>query len=252
MKHAKLVIILTIAMVAGFAVFFLLSLFTVKDVICEYSVYGAAEFEDVENILSEYEGRNVFLVNTEEISARINDETIFNVEEVKKEYPSTIRVKLSSRQERFAIETTGGYYILDEVFAVSEIRADKKNSADELDNILLTFTNVEAPELVLKTRADYENNVALSLVKTVIDSIDSPRDYILSIDVEKKEENNFYVTVFFREGVVAEIRKAGELTEEKAEKTFERYLALSDWDKLSGKMICFANNDGEVVVQYDP
>ncbi|MBP5373228.1 MAG: hypothetical protein J6Y44_03485 [Clostridia bacterium] len=111
MKHARLVIILTIALLAGFAVFFVLSLFTVKDVICEYSVYGIADFEDVENILSDYEGRNVFLVNTEEITARINGETIFNVEGVEKEYPSTIRVKLSSRQERFAVETVGGYYI---------------------------------------------------------------------------------------------------------------------------------------------
>lgn len=252
MKHARLVIILTIALLAGFAVFFVLSLFTVKDVICEYSVYGAADFEDVENILSDYEGRNVFLVNTEEITARINGETIFNVEGVEKEYPSTIRVKLSSRQERFAVETVGGYYILDEVFAVSEIRADKKNSADELDNILLTFTGMQAPELVLKKRADYENDPALKLIKGVIDGIESPRDHIISIDVEKKEENNFYVTVSFREGVVAEIRTANDLTAEKAEKTFERYFALSDWDKLSGKILCFNREGVGVVAQYEP
>lgn len=253
MKHARLLIILTIALVTGFAVFFVVSLFTVKDVVSEYSVYGAAKFDEVESILSEYEGRSLVFVDCNEIKDRINKNTIYNVESVKKEYPSTIRVELSSRQERYAVvNPDGGYFILDEIFAVSDVRANYKNNADELDNVLLTFIGVEEPELVVKTRADYENNVALSLVKSIVDEIDGPRDHLVSIVVEDKGYNDYYVTVDFFEGVTAEIRKADEQTAIKAQKTFERYFALSDKDKLSGKIICFALDGGEVVAQYDP
>ena len=253
MKHAKLLIILTIALVTGFAVFFIVSLFTVKDVVCEYSVYGVAKFDEVEKIVSDYEGRNLTFIDVEEIKSRVNSGTIFNVESVEKEYPSTIRIKLSSRQERYAVENgEGGYYILDEVFAVCDVRSGIKNSADELDNVLLTFINVEEPELIVKTRADFEGNVALSLVKNVVEKLESPRDHIISVTVEDKGYKDYYVTVNFREGVVAEIRKADESTLEKAEKTFERYFGLSDKDKLSGKIICFALDAGGVVAQYDP
>ena len=244
---------MAVALVAGFAVFFVVSLFTVKDVVSEYSVYGVAEFDEVEDILDDYEGKSLVFVDCDEIKNRINKDTVYNVESVKKEYPSTIRVKLSSRQERFAIAAQGGgYYILDEVFAVCAVREDASNSADELDNVIVDFINVDEPELIVKTRADYENNVALSLVKSVIEKIASPRDHILSVTVEDKGYNDFYFTIRFREGVTAEIRKASEMTEEKAEKTFERYFDLSDKDKLGGKIICFMLDEGEVVAQYDP
>ena len=254
MKHARLLIILTIALVTGFAVFFVVSLFTVKDVVSEYSVYGAAKFDEVESILSEYEGKSLVFVDCDEIKKRINENTVYNVESVTKEYPSTIRVELSSRQERYAVaDPDGGYFILDEVFAVSDLRADYKNTADELDNILLDFIGVDRPELVVKTRADREHNVALSLVGSIVGKIEGPRDHIVSVVVEDKGYGDYYLTVNFREGVTAEIRKADEQTDSKAEKTFEKYFSLSDKDKLSGKIICFAlSGDGEVVAQYDP
>ena len=119
-------------------VLFLTALFSVKDLVVEYSVYGRWSSEDVDGILSAYEGKSLVFVDAEEIKKEISSKTPFIVERVEKEYPSSIRVVLSSRQERYAVERAdGGYYILDEIFTVCDEREEIKNSADMLDNILL-------------------------------------------------------------------------------------------------------------------
>ena len=233
-------------------VLFLTALFSVKDLVVEYSVYGRWSSEDVDGILSAYEGKSLVFVDAEEIKKEISSKTPFIVERVEKEYPSSIRVVLSSRQERYAVERAdGGYYILDEIFTVCDEREEIKNSADMLDNILLEFVNIDVGGLAVKTRVDLTENTAFAIVNAFTGEINSPRDHIISVTVEDKGYGNYYLTAVMREGVSIEIRKAGDRIAEKSAAALEKYFALADKDKLSGKVICFEADGGDIIAQYE-
>lgn len=252
MKHPKLLIILSCCISALFLVLFFISLFSVKDLQCEYSVYGKAEFSAVEEIFSEYEGKSLLFLDEKEIETKINESTVYNVESVEKVFPSTIKVVLSAMQERYAIDAGDGtYFILDELFTVADKRASISNSADALDNILLGFIGVEPPALQIKTRIDADSNVEFSLIDKIAEGLGSPRDHITKITFDDKGYGNYYLYVSMREGVVIEIRKAVENTDEKIRVAFEKYFALEDKDKLGGKIICYELQEGGVVADYE-
>ena len=251
MKHAKLLIVLSSLVAMFFVALVLTALFSVKDLPVTYSVYGKAEFSEVEEVLSKYKGKNLFFVKTDEIKKDINENTSFTVEKVEKKYPSTIEVVLSSRQERYAVVSEDGFYILDDVFTVCDKRSSSLNSADGLDNVIVEFSPSIAPTLTVKKRADVENDEALKIMKEVFDEIPSPRDCVRSVFFEDKGYGDIYITIVFTEGVSAEIRKADEKTSDKVKKTYEKYVASDDGDKLSGKIICFEMQGGVIVADYE-
>lgn len=252
MKHPKLLIILSSSIFAVFAVLFLTSLFSVRDLKCEYSIYGKADFSAVESILSEYEGKSLLFIDEKEIENKINETTPYNVETVEKVFPSTVKVVLSAMQERYAVSAGDGtYYILDELFTVVDKRESIKNSADALDNILLSFIGTEPPALVLKTRIDVSDNVIFNIIDQIARSLESPRDHVLSVTFDDKGYGDYYLTVAMREGVALEIRKANLSTDGKIKATFDKYFALSDAEKLSGKVICTELDGGEIVADYE-
>ena len=251
MKYPKLILILSSVLAALVVVLFLTSLFSVKDSEFSCSVYGEADFEELEEILGAYKGKNILFIDTENIRKEINDKTFFNAESVKKIYPSTIGVTLSARQERYAVQDGDEYYILDEAFTVTEKRASVKNRSDALDNIVLSFKGVEPPALSIKTRVDAGANVEFGLIGEITRGLSSPRDHITAITFDDRGYGDYYILVSMREGVTVEIRKARERIAEKVQKAFDKYFALSDKDKLSGRVICYELVSGEIVAYYE-
>ena len=252
MKHPKLLIILCSVLAVVMVVLFVTSLFSIKDLTVQYSVYGKAEFDDVENILAEYRNTNIFFFDEKKLEDKINSRTAFNVESIEKVYPSTIKIVLSSRQERFAVPTGDGrFFILDELFTVCDIQDSTANNTDTLGNILLTFKNIDVGELEMKTRLDTTEAIPFGVIETLAAEAGSPRDFITSIDLEDMGYKNYYLTAFMREGVVIEIRKVDIRTEEKVKAALGKYFALSDKDKLSGRIICYELASGEIVADYE-
>lgn len=252
MKHPKLLIILSCSIVALFLVLFFTSLFSVRDLECEYSVFGKAEFSEVEEVLKEYSGKSLLFIDEKEIENKINESTSFNVEKVEKVFPSSIKVVLSAMQERYAVSAGDGtYYILDETFTVVDKRDSVKNTADALDNIVLEFLGVVPPEMSIKTRINSTENVEFFIIDEIAKGLVSPRDFILEITFDDKGYGNYYLTAKMREGVTVEIRKANENAAEKVKVAFDKYFALEDKDKLSGKIICYELDGGGVVADYE-
>ena len=241
MKHARLLIILSVVTFIAFAVMFFHVLFSVRDVNAYYSVYTDDEVAKAEEVLSSYKGRNLLFVSTKDIESKITLNTTLKVKSVSKIYPNGIKVELTGRQERFAIPAGDGlYYILDEEYSVIEKRGNIKNP-DGLDNILLSFDTVTPVEIAEKSSLNISDGSVLESTAQIISAFSSPRDSLLSVSVsERKEETgNVTVSLTLRDGVVIEVRKALEKPKAKIEAGLEKYSLLSDSEKTQGKILCY-------------
>ena len=250
MKHKRLLIILSVVVALAFCVLIFVALFSVKDVTVNYSVYGA-RVDGVEDVLSAYKGKNLLFVSENDIEKTIKDNYALKVDFVKKVYPSTIVVGVSSRQERFAVETgEGDYFVVDEEYAVVARRADCSNFADSLNNVVVTFDVSEKPQVGLNKYLD-TTDAYVKAFFGVIEQFDSPRDEIESVSVvETAEKGNVRITLKTRVGLSIVIFKALEKTEEKAEAAVAKFRYLSDTDKLSGKIECLETSDGKISAVY--
>ncbi len=251
MKHARLVIILSVLTTLAFAAMIFHVVFTVRDVNAYYSVYTDDEVAKVEEVLSSYKGRNLLFVSVKDVEKRITEETSLKVKSVKKVYPNAIKVELTGRQERFAIPAGDGtYYILDEEYSVVAKRTSLKNP-DGLDNIILSFDTIDKVEVKEKQTLNVTDGGILEVTANIISSFASPRDALSSVTVSerKEEKGNITVYVTLRDGVIIEVRKALDKGKAKIQAGIAKYNTLSDWEKTEGIIIC-NEVKGEVAATY--
>lgn len=244
-----LIFLLTTVSIA-FAVLVFVALFSVKDIDVCYSIYGENEYDCVK-ILSKYKGKNLLFLDEEEVRKELEAQTVLKINEVKKVYPSTIKVSVSSRQERFAIEgKKGEFFIVDDEYAVVAVRGDTTNNTDTLNNVLVRFDVSETLNFSVRSYLDFSSSV-LSSFKTVADAFDSPRDEIEEIFVyETEEKGNIRISVSMRSGVKIVLYKATERTQEKIVTAKNKLDGLDDTDKLFGEIICLERVDGEIYATY--
>lgn len=250
MKHKRALIFLLTTVIIAFAVLIFVGLFSVKDIDVNYSIYGDNEYDLVE-VLSKFKGKNLIFLDEEEVQKELEAKTVLKIDEIKKVYPSTIKVSVSSRQERFAIEGENGeYFIVDDEYAVVAIRNDIANNTDTLENVLVRFDVSDNLQFSLRSSLDFSNAILFSF-KTVADSFKSPRDEIEQIYVyETEERGNIRITVFMRSGVKIVLYKATERTQEKIVTAKNKLAGLADTDKLFGEIICLEREGGEIYATY--
>lgn len=253
MRHAKLLIVLCTVAVISFTVLCVRAVFSVSDIVVEYSVYDSVEAERTDELLNRYYGSSLLFLKTSEVGNLIADNTTLKVESVNKKFPNKLEIKLKQRKEQYAVPVSDGYCILDDEYTVIDFRDSSINSNDGLGNIVLNFGNDEFDSSALKMRSqiDVGNAELLNAVTVMLDGIDSPRDYVTSVRLEKTiEQGNFRVYFTMMEGVEIEVRKVLERPEDKINLGFKKYLSLNDSEKLSGKVAAYQLADGEIVAVY--
>lgn len=251
MKYKKLLLISGIATVILFSVLVSVTVFRTYDVVVNYSVYTSDETEDVENILSNYKGKNLLFLDANKIAEEITENTNFKVRGVTKKYPYTLVVDLYSEEERFALKEGDSYYVLDVDYVVLKTRDTAINPADGLSDVLLVFNTTETPTVTLKRPLEYANESLFSALKTAISCFESPRDSLYSVTViETPEKGNYRIELLLRSGVKMQIQKADFKTYEKVSAGISKYRELTDNDLLSGVITCLERDDGQVVATY--
>ncbi|MBO4572552.1 MAG: hypothetical protein J5762_02120 [Clostridia bacterium] len=250
MKHKRLLIILSAAVATAFAVLVFVALFSVKDVVVHYSVYGE-RVTAAEEVLSQFKGKNLLFVDENEVADLISEKLALKVDGVKKVYPAGIEVSVSRCRERYAFYRDGAYYIADEQFAVVDKRDDSSNSGDGLGNIIVETDINEELSLEVLTRLDYVNDPYIRALKQTVEPFSDPRDVISRILIyETAEKGNVRITLSLRTGVEIVVYKAFERTGEKVSAAIEKLSTLSDGDKLVGKIECLEREDKTVYAVY--
>lgn len=251
MKYKKLLLISGILTTILYAVLVFVSVTRVYDVVVNYSTYSDDEYSVTEEILSEYKGKNLLFLNTDEIAEELTKKTGLKVRSVTKKYPYTLAVDLFSSEERFAIKSGDVYYVLDLDYVVLKTRENVINPADGLSDVLIIFQTELQPEITLKQPLVYDNEELFTALKTAIGCFESPRDNLLSVTViEMPEKGNYRLELLLRSGVTVRIQKAVDRTYEKVSAGISKYYELADGDLLVGTITCLERDDGQVVATY--
>ena len=88
----------------------------------------------------------------------------------------------------------------------------------------------------------------LSLCQGLDDYLGGIRSNVVSVEILSREPEVFYL-IQMREGVKIYIRNPNALTQEKAKEAVDRYMALSDEERMTGRLMIF-DAAGKVFAQY--
>ncbi len=194
-----------------------------------------------------YLTKNSLFVDVEEIKAWKSEFPYLSVTSVEKDYPNGILVKVTEEKEAYAVKNGDEYYILNQTGDVLTTKTSSENRLDGQPNLLLegfAFTGVENGTLV----GDDAFSTALSVLKTADEILGGVRKNVLSLRLINGTPETI-VCLSMREGVKVYVGNVSQATDEKVKKAIDEYLALSDGQKLTGRLLV-SEAEGQLVVSY--
>ena len=88
----------------------------------------------------------------------------------------------------------------------------------------------------------------LALCQSMDEKLGGIRSNVVSVEILSRIPETFYL-VTMREGIKIYIRNPKSLTEEKAKTAMDKYMGLSDEERMTGRLMIF-DVDGKVFSQY--
>lgn len=230
------------------------AVFTVTDIEVHYSAFsetGVEESRTLQARLDEtFVGKSTTFLDLEEVRAMIAEFPSYQIEEVRKDFPSTVVVTVTERKEAISfVRENGLYAILDEQGLYLYDKEDNANRRTG-ENILLSgfeFTTTatgEAPE------GKYFES-ALIYATYFLQALPDARTNVVSLTLmgtENELAGSHYLRVAMREGVVIDVYGFETLAREKAEALLEKYLSLDDAQRLYGFFDIVDRIDGDFSV----
>ena len=216
------------------------AVFTVTDVLVNYAPVSQEGIEDsysVQEMLDEkFIGKSTTFLDLEDVRESLAGYSSFVVKEVKKVFPRTVSVTLAERREAFAyLKDDGTYAVLDEN---GRYLYDKDENANRrtgenilLENFDFTFSETE------KLPTDGYLKAAIAFAGVFMDRLEDARANVVSLSLRKTDNEiagAYLMRVKMREGLVIDVFAPENFAAEKAEKVLEKYLSLTDEQRLYG------------------
>lgn len=252
MRKKILVIVLTVLIFLSAALLGTTSVFRVDSVTLVSSVVSAQAKQEANELrarLNEaYAGDGIFFADETEANEILQDFPYFRLTRFEKEYPNRLRIEVTEDAEVYAVESqkAGEYFILGGDGTVLEIRDSYLNRLDGSSNVVIKGLSVSG-EKGKPLSGGKALDTLLAFCGRVGERLNGLRDNILSVTVTSF---NPEYTIKTSEGVTICVADVERLTKEKADAVIDKYLSLSDEERLWGKIM--AGDDGEkVVVTYD-
>lgn len=216
------------------------AVFTVTDILVNYEPVSREGIEDsysVQQMLDEkFIGKSTTFLDLEDVKASLADYPSFVVKDVKKEFPRTILVTLAERREAFAYRLADGRYaVLDEegryLYEKDENQNRRTGENILLENFDFTFSEDE------KLPTDGYLKAAIDFAGVFIDRLEDARANVVSLLLRKTDNEiagAYLLRVKMREGLIVDVFAPENFAREKAEKVLEKYLSLTDEQRLYG------------------
>ncbi len=249
------VIVLTVVFFLSMSVLGIASVYRVDSVTLNVSVVSDTAEEEVNRIQSRleeaYDKKSIFSAEKYDAENVLKDFPYFRLTEFRKSYPNRLIVSVTEDAEVYAVSNeNGGYYILGEDGLILGVRESYSNRLDGAENVLLLGLRVSG-EKGSYLDGDESLSSLLSLCDEMSKSLDGIRRNVLAVEVIRKtssvEDAIYKVTM--REGVNLYIGNPTQRTEEKARAAIEKYLSLSDLERLTGT-IAVSESDGKLTIAY--
>ncbi len=218
----------------------------VATVVSEESKENVAELK--EELLAFYKDRSIFTVKQKDAKNILEQYPYFRVVEFEKVYPNEVVVTIEEDVDVYAVEKSNGeYYILGETGAVLEVRSSTKNRLDKGDNVVIKGLTVNGEKGGLLVGDDCWETMFL-LCETMDESLGGIRSNVQSVEVLSRSPETFFV-IRMREGLNIYVGAPSTMTVEKVKSAMDKYMALSDAERMTGRLT-IRDNNGEVFVSY--
>ena len=230
------------------------AIFTVTAVNAEFTVFssdGQSEANSLKTELDAFTGKSSVFLDLNDVQKTVEKYPAFRVERVEKAYPAAVEVRVRERRETYACKTENGYAVFDETGAYLY---DKQENENRLGgkNILL-----EAFRFTFSSRERAEGQYAEELFQTLdvfTEHLTEVRANIervaLVMPAAESTTRNHFFYFYMREGVIIQIKNPLELTKEKATAAVQKYLSLSDMERVQGVIDVVDTNSGGVSVAW--
>lgn len=252
MLKKKVVIILTAIVVLAVSVLSISTVFRVRGVTVNTAVISEVAKDEAqqlqEKLLEEYKYDSSFFVNDKKAKEILEDFPYFRLTGFEKSYPDRVVINVAEHVEGYAVEKTGAesYYIIGEDGLILSERDSSANRLDGLPNVVIKGEGLSVSGAKgQKLQGDEKWTAVLQFCNVFSQKVNGIRDNVDNVNVEKYAP----VCLTMREGVKIYVGSIEKLTVEKAEAAVEKYLALSDAERMNG-MIMVDDKDGEVIVSY--
>ncbi len=201
-------------------------------------------------ILALYEGESIFSVEESDLSKVLTNYPYLRVEGFEKAYPNKIIVTVLEEAESYAVQRAeGGFYILGASGIVLDIRNSNANRLDKKANVALSGLTVTGKKGEPLTGDDCWASM-FALCNAMDEKLGGIRSNVTSVEVLTREPETFYA-ITMREGLKIYINDPAVMTEQKAEKAMDAYMALSNEERMTGRLTVREAND-EILVSYSP
>ncbi len=228
------------------------AVFTVTDVKVSFSVIsneGRAESLALQEELEEkFVGRSTTFLDLSEVNAAVGEHPAFRVERVEKDFPRTVVLSVTERRELYAVPLeTGKFAILDEE---GNYLYDKEENVNRCGGANILLEGFDLHREGSGVTGKYFPEV-LSFVGVFSERLGDARANLMTISLEPTPNpimGDGFFRLLLKEQVTVAVYFPANLTRMKAEKVLEKYLSLSDTQRLYGFFDVYDLENGEFTV----
>ncbi len=205
-----------------------------------YTAEGEAAAQQLKEELDQYLGRSTTFLDLEEVRATAQSNPRFDVISVEKQYPAAVTLEIVERRSAFALANdAGGYDVID----VDGNRIGESVSCSGLIELAGDFSfTIENGKL----SGSYAQEL-LEAYSVMAELLGEPRANILTLSLEDNSATGTTMLDRFRiatrEGVEITLREPSVRMEEKMRAGLERYLSLSQEERVRGQIIVVIRTD---------
>lgn len=195
-----------------------------------------------------YDTASIFFVGDAQAKKVLKEFPYFRLTGFEKSYPNRVIVKIIEDAEIYAVEKGNGeYYILGEDGGVLAVRDSYINPLTGSENVLLKGVSVQGEYGSIPVGDSYFPSM-LTLCKELSSLLGGIRSNVVSVEVYLKTPEVIY-RVKMREGINLYVGAPAEHTAEKAKAAIDKYLSLSNEEKLSGRIVV-SEMGGRIFADY--
>ena len=238
-------VLLLAVLAAGLNAVFTVTLVKVDFVV--YSAQGSRESEELQAVLDDYVGRSTTFLDLSDMEEDVAQYPAFRVESIKKNYPSTVEVRISERRETFVYAQESGYAVIDSDGIYLYDKATNVNRAGG-ESILIGRGFSLTLEQGKAAQGRYFNEL-LRVLAVFDETLTESRANVESVSLVlggAPSGGIFDFVIQMREGIVITLSDAAIRTAEKASVAVDTYRAMRDDERVRGTLTVFVNDANEI------
>ena len=235
------------------------AVYTVTIVRTDFVVRSTEGMRDAETLQTELDeqflGKSTTFLKLEDVEETIGKYRNFRIESLQKKFPRAVELTLSEREEEIVFEVGSGQYAVLDADGVFLYEKDSLENRTGGRNVLLenfAFTVAENGTV----DGEYFPEV-VAVLSVLSEKLNSVRANVLSIRFDSagadSNKNNHSFLISMREGVAIRIYHPSRYAAEKAVVAVEKYISLSDSERMFGRITALDYGTAdEAVATYSP